>query len=286
MIEGVRRLFDLVEGDVYSQKKVRDGLNRAREMYGAVGYMEFTAFPDVQPRPDAVPVPVVDVVMRVTEGPQYFINRLTFTGNTTTHDSVIRREMRLVEGGVFNTEALKLSVRRLNQLGYFKPLEGTDKDLTVEKVVGLEHTVDVTIKVEEQNRNQIQFGAGVSQYEGLFGNVSYTTTNFLGRGESLTLMGQKGARSSAYQVAFTKPYVFDRPVTAGADLYSRKIDYLTGAGSSVGYSEVISKELRVMDATAVTFCKENGIPIVVFDMSKPGALRNILTGGSVGTIVH
>jgi uridylate kinase len=55
---------------------------------------------------------------------------------------------------------------------------------------------------------------------------------------------------------------------------------------TVGYSEVISKELRVMDATAVTFCKENGIPIVVFDMSNPGALRSIVTGGQVGTIVH
>ena len=58
------------------------------------------------------------------EGQQYFVNRITFTGNTTTRDNVIRREMRLVEGGVFNTEALKYSVRRLNQLGYFKELEG------------------------------------------------------------------------------------------------------------------------------------------------------------------
>ena len=62
--------------------------------------------------------------MRVQEGKQYFVNRITFLGNTTTRDNVIRREMRLVESGVFNTEALKYSVRRLNQLGYFKPLEG------------------------------------------------------------------------------------------------------------------------------------------------------------------
>ena len=55
---------------------------------------------------------------------------------------------------------------------------------------------------------------------------------------------------------------------------------------TVGYSEVINKELKVMDATAITFCKENDIPIVVFDMSAPGALRSILTGGQVGTIVH
>ena len=69
--------------------------------------------------------------------------------------------------------------------------------------------------------------------------MSYTTTNFLGRGESVTLSGQKGARSSVYQISFSEPYLFDRPITAGADLFSRKIDYLTGA-NVIGYSEVRS----------------------------------------------
>ena len=68
--------------------------------------------------------------MRMQEGKQFFVNRLTFTGNTTTHDNVIRREVRLVEDGVFNTEALKYSVKRLNQLGYFKPLEGQARTST------------------------------------------------------------------------------------------------------------------------------------------------------------
>lgn len=244
-------LFKLRPGEWYSQQHVREGLEKAREVYGAAGYMEFTGFPDLQPS-DAPHLtaatigaasepgmpPTVDVVMRVSEGPQYLVNRITFTGNTTTRDNVIRREMRLVEGGVFNAEALKQSVRRLNQLGYFKPLEGSDKDLTVAKTQGRD-AVDVTLKVEEQNRNQIQFGAGASQYEGIFGNLSFTTANFMGRGESLTLTGQKGARSSVYQVSFSEPYLFDRPITAGTDLYSRKIDYLTGAGV-VGYSEVRS----------------------------------------------
>ena len=131
--------------------------------------------------------PIVDVTMRMQEGKQYFVNRITFTGNTTTRDNVIRREMRLVEGGVFNTEALKYSVRRLNQLGYFKNLEGNDKDMKVDKTPGKTNTVDVTLKFEEQNRNQLTFGAGVSQYEGVFGQLAFQTSNFLGRGESLTV---------------------------------------------------------------------------------------------------
>ena len=104
--------------------------------------------------------------MQITEGPQYFVNRITFTGNTTTRDNVIRREMRLIEGNVFDTEALKYSVRRLNQLGYFKELKGNDSDMQVDKTPGKENNVDVTLKFEEQNRNQLTFGAGVSQYRG------------------------------------------------------------------------------------------------------------------------
>ena len=241
--EALRPLFKLEKGDWYNEKVIRDGLIKAREIYGGGGYMEFTGAPDLRPKNDgiqsdgeaAVPEalvadnaatnPTVDVTMRLQEGKQYFVNRITFTGNTTTRDNVIRREVRLVEGGLFNTEALKYSVRRLNQLGYFKQLEGNDKDMKVDKTPGRDNAVDVTLKVEEQNRNQLTFGAGVSQYEGFFGQLGFQTANFLGRGESLTLSLQAGARSSNYQVAFTEPFLFDRNMTGGIDLYSRSLQY-------------------------------------------------------------
>ena len=195
--------FKLKPGEYYSEKQVRKGLEKAREIYGSGGYFEFTGYPDLKPRdqpnpsepkaPEALTAaapppagpPIVDVTMRMQEGKQYFVNRITFVGNTTTRDSVIRREMRLVENGVFNTEALKYSVKRLNQLGYFKPLEG-GKDVNVDKTQGVDNKVDVRLKLEEQNRNQLTFGAGVSQFEGFFGQLSFQTANFLGRGESLT----------------------------------------------------------------------------------------------------
>jgi len=233
--ETLRGLVKLNDGDWYSQGAIREGLNKARELYGAAGYMEFVALPEITPTEPHI----ADVVIRVNEGPRYFIHRITFTGNTLTRDAVIRRELRLVEGGVFNTAALKDSVRRLNQLGYFKPLKGTDQELHVEKAPSRTDAVDIRLNLEEQNRNQLQFGAGVSQYEGTFGNISYTTSNFLGRGETVTLTGQRGSRSSIYQLAFTEPYVFDRAITAGMDLFSRKTDFLTGA-NVVGYSEVRS----------------------------------------------
>ena len=164
--------------------------------------------------------------MRMQEGKQFFVNRLTFTGNTTTHDNVIRREVRLVEDGVFNTEALKYSVKRLNQLGYFKPLEGGSKDVDVQKTPGTDNKVDVKLKLEEQNRNQLTFGAGVSEFEGFFGQMSFSTSNFMGRGESLTLSVQSGSRAQNYQVSFTEPFLFDRNITGGANVFRRDIRYV------------------------------------------------------------
>jgi outer membrane protein insertion porin family len=164
--------------------------------------------------------------MQMTEGKQYFVNRLTFTGNTTTRDNVIRREVRILEGSVFSTEELKSSVKRLNQLGYFKPLEGNDKDMKVDKTPGRDNAVDVTLKLEEQNRNQLTFGAGVSQYEGVFGQLAFQTSNFMGRGESLTVSMQAGDRAQNYQLAFTEPFLFDRNITGGFDLHKSNLQYI------------------------------------------------------------
>jgi outer membrane protein insertion porin family len=163
--------------------------------------------------------------MRIQEGQQYFVNRITFVGNTTTRDNVIRREMRLVEAGVFNTEALKHSIRRLNQLGYFKPLEGGRRHQRGQDA-GRREQGGRPLKFEEQNRNQLTFGAGVSQFEGFFGQLSFQTSNFLGRGETFTVSLQQGSRAKNYQIAFTEPFLFDRPMTAGIDLFHREIEYI------------------------------------------------------------
>jgi outer membrane protein insertion porin family len=134
--------------------------------------------------------------------------------------------MRLVEGGVFDTEALKYSVRRLNQLGYFTEIHGDERDTKIDKTAGKPNNVDVTMKVAEQNRNQLTFGAGVSQYEGVFGQLAFQTSNFMGRGESLTVQMTAGDRSQNYQLAFTEPFLFDRNITGGFDVYKRSLDYI------------------------------------------------------------
>ena len=243
--EFLKPLFKMVPGEYYGEKRIRKGLEKAREMYGTGGYWEFTGFPDYKFRDDPNPnepeapdalkapdapnskdaVPVVDVTMRMQEGLQFFVNRITFVGNTTTRDNVIRREMRLVEGSFFNTEALKYSVKRLNQLGYFKALEG-GKDVDVQKTPNETNKVDVKLKLEEQNRNQLTFGAGVSEFEGFFGQLSFQTANFLGRGESLTVSMSAGSRAQNYSLAFSEPFLFDRNITGGANIFKADVRYI------------------------------------------------------------
>ena len=238
--EALRPLFKVKTGDWYDEKEVREGLVKVQEIYGGGGYMEFTGFPDLKlsDEPDAaVPAalvappsrepPTADVTMRIQEGKQYLVNRITFVGNTTTRDNVIRRELRLVEGATFDTQALKYSIRRLNQLGYFEQIEEDDQQATrVVKTPGRDDAVDVTVTLKEQNRNQLTFGAGVSQYEGLFGQLGFQTANFLGRGESLSASLQAGDRSQNYRLGFTEPFLFDRNITGGIDVHKTALQFI------------------------------------------------------------
>jgi outer membrane protein insertion porin family len=252
--EGIRSLITLKEGDVFNLETLRKNFEKMKEMYGAFGYYQWT--PDAELRPRGIdmetgkpigpeePPPIMDIAVKMNEGKQFFVNRITFVGNHTTHDSVIRRELRVAEGAIFNGEALKGSIRRLNQLGYFKPLEGREGEMDVTPTPGADDKVDITLKVEEQNRNQLAFGAGMSQFEGVFGQLSYQTSNFLGRGETASIYLQKGALAEQYRVAFSEPYLMDRPITVGIDLHSTQFRYPnTFTQRSTGTSTVLGLPL-------------------------------------------
>jgi outer membrane protein insertion porin family len=226
----VRPIFKIQTGDIYSEKRFRKGFDKLRDAYGAQGYFQWTARTDRKPDPEKK---VVDVTLAMDEDKRYYVGKITFTGNTSTRDKVIRREVYMNEGDVFNTEALKLSIRRINQLGYFKPMEGVP-DLGPSELGN--DKIDVTFKVEEQNRNQFTFGGGVSGLEGTFINASFQTANFLGKGETFSISAQSGRRTKNYQIAITEPYLFDRPITAGFDIFKRKLTYETFT-NVVGYTD-------------------------------------------------
>jgi outer membrane protein insertion porin family len=228
--EFVRTYFKMKPGDVYNDSKFKKAYEKLRDVYGSLGYFQWTGGTQRKPDPEKK---VVDVVVRMEEDKQYFVGRINFTGNESTRDKVIRREIYMNEGEVFNTEALKMSIKRINQLGYFKQMEGAP-DIRPSELA--ENKVDVTFKVEEQNRNQFTFGGGVSGYEGAFLNASFSTTNFLGAGETFQIYVQSGKRTKNYSLSVSEPYFLDRPITAGVDLFKRKT-VIPPYYNVVGYSQ-------------------------------------------------
>jgi outer membrane protein insertion porin family len=228
--EYVRGLLKMQPGEVYKEKQFKKAYEKLRDAYGSLGYFQWTVLTDRKPDPARK---VVDVTVKMDEDKQYFVSRIRFTGNDTTRDKVIRREVYLNEGDVFNTEALKLSIRRINQLGYFKPMEQPPQ---IHPSEAGDNKLDLVFKVEEQNRNQFTFGGGVSGLEGTFVNASFSTANFLGAGETFQISAQSGRRTKNYQISVTEPYLFDRPITAGIDLFDRRITYET-LENVVGYKQ-------------------------------------------------
>jgi outer membrane protein insertion porin family len=133
----------------------------------------------------------VDVNVKVFEGEKFYLGRLEVSGNTNTRDKVIRREFALDEGDVFDMDAVKKSVTKIQQLGYFKMSEEPQFSPHPE-----EKKIDVLIKGQETSRNEIQFGAGYSGFDGFFGQFSFQTRNFLGRGEIIGASAQLGKVSN------------------------------------------------------------------------------------------
>ena len=124
--------------------------------------------------------------------------------------------MYLERGRLFDTEALKLSIRRINQLGYFKPMEGAPE--IAPSALG-EDKLDVTFKVEEQNRNQFTFGGGMSGPEGAFVNASLLHRQLPGSRPDPPALRAERRRTKHYQIGLTEPYLFDRPITAAFDIF-------------------------------------------------------------------
>jgi outer membrane protein insertion porin family len=116
-------------------------------------------------------------------------------------------------------ELLKMSIQRINQLGYFQPIEEPD----IQPAEGEENKLDITLRLAEQNRNQFTFGGGVSGLEGAFINLAFSTTNFLGRGETASFSLQTGSRTRNFQIGITDPYFLDKPITLGFNVFKRTL---------------------------------------------------------------
>jgi outer membrane protein insertion porin family len=235
--KALRAQFPLKDGDWFNATMIQKGLENLKKAYGGQGYINF----------GAIPKPVYDDVKKtvsldvdIDEGKQFTVSRIEFVGNTITRDKVIRRELMLDEGSVYNSQLWEYSLLRLNQLEYFNPLKvEEDSEAHQDAEAG---TVDLLLKVKEKGKNSIGLNGGVSGLSGAFLGVNYQTNNFLGLGETLSLQGNIGNVSRTFTFGFSQPYVRNRPLNLGFQIFNNKQDfnaakqYQTSTGASPNLS--------------------------------------------------
>jgi outer membrane protein insertion porin family len=221
-VKALRNLFPIKDGDIFSKDKVAKGLENLRKAYGEQGYINFTSVPETRFDDDKKQI-FLDI--DVDEGKQFYVRRIEFQGNTTTRDKVIRREIALEEGNIYNSRLWELSLLRLNQLGYFDQLKPDDPNVTDRKLDEKDGLVDLTLKVKEKGKNSIGLNGGVSGLEGAFIGINYSTNNFLGLGETLQVQASLGNLARSVRFGFTEPYMFDRPLQFGFNVYLNRVSY-------------------------------------------------------------
>jgi len=221
--EFLSRLFQMQNGDVFSTEKLRNGLKNLTKVYSQFGYIDYVAEPQIDIVPNSNKI---ELTLTADEGKQFFVRRIDFTGNTTTRDKVIRREILIDEGDVYSSTLWDASILRLNQLGYFEVLK-ENESYELKRNPGT-NTVDISLKVKERGKNTIGLNGGVSGISGTFIGINYSTNNFLGLGETLSASTQLGTLQRNISLGFTEPYLFDRPIQAGISVYIRRYNYDQG----------------------------------------------------------
>ncbi len=229
----ISAIVGLKKGEVANGKRLRKALYEdLKNIYGSQGFVEYDAelTPDLKDNPNKPGEGIVDIEISIDEGKQFRLRRLEFVGNTFTRDSVLRREVLINEGDIYNQRSLEYSVARLNQLQYFDPI---DKDQDVELRTDPDQGfVDSIIKVAERGRQQISFNGGVSGIGGSFFGLTYSTNNLLGRGESFAFSFAAGNRQQSFQLSVQEPYFQDRPIAVGFSLFASNSKFF-GSGTAL-----------------------------------------------------
>ena len=213
----LRTLVKLEKGDVYNVKLREKAVEKLTEAYRDIGYLYIQVMPVESLDPKNK---IVNLAYNLSENEVAYLNRLEFRGNTFTKDKVIRREMILREGDRFSLAMFKDSLLRIKQLG----LVDVDKDPDIKPDGEDVSKINATVNVKELQRNNVQFSAGYSGYEGFFVAASYSTVNFLGGGENVEIMAQYGGRVRNFGIGVSEPYFLDLPISLGINLYNRYMD--------------------------------------------------------------
>ncbi len=227
----------LKKGEIANGKRLQEGVYEdLKKAYGSQGFVLYNAEfePDFKDNPANPNEGIVDIKIIIDEGKQFRLRRLEFTGNTFTRDKILRREVLINEGDIYNQNAVETSILRLNQTQYFDPLD-KDKDLEI-RTDEEQGEVDLAIKVREKGRQQISLNGGVSGIGGSFFGLEYSTNNLLGRGEVVSFQAGFGNRQQNFQFSFQEPYFRDRPISVGFSVFASKYQFF-GEGTFLSQNQ-------------------------------------------------
>ena len=229
----VRAFLKLKEGSVYSPKQLRDDAKAVADAYGSGGYVDLVITPEGTPAGPAL----IDVHYTIEEGTRSFVNRVNIEGNTRTKDKVIRREVLVAPGDVFNTVRVDTTKKRLENLGYFAKVE------TYPEETDIPGRKDLTILVQEKRTGSLSFGGGFSTVDKLVGFAELTQGNFdifkwpsfTGGGQKFRLRLQYGTERKDFILTVTEPYFLDRRLSLTGQVFYNEANYLSSQYNQRNY---------------------------------------------------
>ncbi len=236
----IRALLKMKEGSVYSPKQLRDDAKAVADAYGSGGYVDLVVQPEGTPAGPAL----IDVHYNIEEGVRSFVNRVNIEGNTRTKDKVLRREVLVAPGDVFNTVRVDITKKRLENLGYFAKVETYPEDTDIPG------RKDLTILVQEKRTGSLSFGGGYSTVDALVGFAELTQGNFdlfnwpsfTGGGQKFRLRIQYGTQRKDFILSLTEPYFLDRRLSLNGQVFYTEANYLSSEYDQRNYG--FATELR------------------------------------------
>jgi outer membrane protein insertion porin family len=222
----LERRLRMTTGKLFTPDGLSKDIKALEDFYGARGYLDTSARPARIPN---VETGRIDLNYAIHEGELTYIERIEIRGNTKTKDKVIRRELAIVPGDIYDTVRVDRSQERLKNLGYFSKVE------MVPEPTQIPNRKDLVVNVEEQRTGTVTFGAGFSSIDNLIGFVEVTQGNFdlfnwptfTGGGQKLRVRAQVGIKRQDYVLSFTEPWFLDQRLALGFDLYHRENSFLS-----------------------------------------------------------
>ena len=212
------------KGDWYNAKKVETAVDSLSEAAGAFGYAFTEVNPDFQRDKDTL---TMGINFHIAEAKRSYVERIDINGNTQTQDKIIRREIRLAEGDAFSSFQVKRSQDRINSLGFFqdkfeiKQTQGSSPDRVV-----------LTANVEEKSTGELSLSAGFSSLERFIIQASIRQRNFRGKGQELRASVNYSTYSKSVELGFTEPYLFDKNIAVGGDIFRRDYNAFNFSGNT------------------------------------------------------